>query len=162
MKSVNSTSGFTLIEVLIAMVVLAVGLLGLAALQATSLKNNQSAYFRSQATQLAYDIADRMRTNVVALNAGQYNNRAATADNCNANTCTPAEMAGYDLAQWNQQIAAQLPSGVGLVCIDNTPEDGQATAAQCDGSGDAYAVKLWWDDNREGAANQRFVISFQP
>ena len=59
----NKNAGFTLIEVLIAMLVLAVGLLGLAGLQATSLRNNQSAYNRSQATQLAYDIADRMRAN---------------------------------------------------------------------------------------------------
>ncbi|MCX7101946.1 MAG: type IV pilus modification protein PilV, partial [Methylobacter sp.] len=60
----KQTAGFTLIEVLIAMLVLAVGLLGLAGLQATSLKSNQSAYNRSQATQLAYDLADRMRANV--------------------------------------------------------------------------------------------------
>ncbi len=59
----KTNTGFTLIEVLIAMLVLAVGLLGLAGLQATSLRNNQSAYNRSQATQLAYDLADRMRAN---------------------------------------------------------------------------------------------------
>ena len=59
----NKNTGFTLIEVLIAMIILAVGLLGLAGLQATSLRNNQSAYNRSVATQLAYDIADRMRAN---------------------------------------------------------------------------------------------------
>jgi type IV pilus assembly protein PilV len=56
-------AGFTLIEVLVAMVVLTVGLLGLAGLQATSLKNSQNAYYRSVATQLAYDMADRMRAN---------------------------------------------------------------------------------------------------
>src|SRR5664280_455779 len=61
--TMNKNSGFTLLEVLIAMLVLAVGLLGLAGLQATSLRNNQSAYNRSQATQLAYDLADRMRNN---------------------------------------------------------------------------------------------------
>ena len=59
----KKNTGFTLIEVLIAMIVLAVGLLGLAGLQATSLRNNQSAYNRIKATQLAYDIADRMRAN---------------------------------------------------------------------------------------------------
>ena len=64
----NKNAGFTLIEVLIAMLVLAVGLLGLAGLQATSLRNNQSAYNRSQATQLAYDLADRMRANFTEAN----------------------------------------------------------------------------------------------
>ena len=60
----NKNTGFTLIEVLIAMLVLAVGLLGLAALQASSLRNAQSAYNRSLATELAYDLADRMRANI--------------------------------------------------------------------------------------------------
>ena len=64
MNKMKTHSGFTLIEVLISMLILAVGLLGLAGLQATGLRNNLSAYNRSQATQLAYDMADRMRANV--------------------------------------------------------------------------------------------------
>ena len=64
MINMKTNSGFTLIEVLIAMLVLAVGLLGLAGMQATGIRNNLSAYNRSLATQLAYDMADRMRSNV--------------------------------------------------------------------------------------------------
>ena len=156
----NKNSGFTLIEVLIAMLVLAVGLLGLAGLQATSLRNNQSAYHRSQATQLAYDIADRMRSNKPASN---YNNQAATNDDCITNTCTPSQMAGYDLKEWNDQLTLLLPSGEGVVCLDNTPVDGTSkTAHNCDGAGSTYAIKIWWDDSRSGAASQRFIVSFQP
>lgn len=55
--------GVTLIEVLVALVVLSIGVIGLAALQAQALQMNQGAYMRAQATNLAYDIADRMRTN---------------------------------------------------------------------------------------------------
>ena len=73
----NKNAGFTLIEVLIAMLVLAVSLLGLAGLQATSLRNNQSAYNRSQATQLAYDLADRMRANAAGIST--YTTNMATA-----------------------------------------------------------------------------------
>jgi len=62
--------GFTLIEVLVSMIVLAIGLLGLAGLQMSSLRNNLSAYHRSQATQLAYDMADRMRTNIADAKLG--------------------------------------------------------------------------------------------
>lgn len=155
----NKNAGFTLIEVLIAMLVLAVGLLGLAGLQATSLRNNQSAYFRSQATQLAYDITDRIRTNIL----GNYDNQTASNDDCVTNSCaTPSEMVGFDLKQWNDQLSAQLPTGEGIVCLDNTPDDGTSKATPlCDGTGDAYAVKIWWDDDRSGT-NQRFVMSFQP
>ena len=63
--------GFTLLEVLIAVMLLAVGLLGLAGLQAVSLRNNHSAYLRSQATMLTYDIIDSMRTNRSAAQAAE-------------------------------------------------------------------------------------------
>lgn len=164
----KTNAGFTLIEVLIAVVVLAAGLLGLAALQTTTLSNNQSAYFRSQATQLAYDISDRMRSNQAGVTAGNYNDAAATADDCEANICTPAQMAGYDLNRWNAALTAPrdgLPSGTGVVCIDSTPEDvpvATPAAKRCDGFGTNYAIKIWWDDNRSGAANQRFITSFRP
>jgi type IV pilus assembly protein PilV len=161
----NGSAGFTLIEIIISVVVLAIGLLGMAALQMNGLRNNQSAYFRAQATQLAYDMADRMRTNIVeasdpsVLNAGTYNNGAATTDICETGgtTCTTDQMTGYDFSQWNTELAAQLPFGTGTVCIDSTP-----LTDACDGTGTVYAIKVWWDDNRSGAANQRFVMSFQP
>ena len=60
-------SGFSLIEVLVALLVLSIGLLGLAALQAQGLRFNHDAYVRTQATNLAYDIVDRMRVNNTAL-----------------------------------------------------------------------------------------------
>lgn len=155
-------SGFTLLEVLIAVLVLAIGLLGMAGLQVAGLRNNQSAYYRSQATQLAYDMADRVRANSVGLNNGNYNNGAATNDDCVINACDAAQMAGYDLARWTAELATQLPSGAGVVCIDDTPNDGTAAAPACDNTGTAYAIKVWWDDDRSGEANQRFVTSFRP
>lgn len=136
----DKNTGFTLIEVLIAMVILAVGLLGLAGLQATSLRNNQSAYNRSQATQLAYDIADRMRANVSAANnyVGTFMApSAATAQaDCStvSTTCTPAKMAQNDLFQWNAAVSTTLPSGAG-------------TIAQ---AGTVFTVTINWDDNRDG------------
>ena len=79
-RTVDKNTGFTLIEVLIAMLVLAGGLLGLAGLQATSLSNGQSAYNRSQATQLAYQLADNMRANIPGVAA--YTGPAAQIANC--------------------------------------------------------------------------------
>jgi type IV pilus assembly protein PilV len=162
-------NGFTLIEVLIAVVILTGGILGMAALQATALQNNQSAYFRSQATQMAYDMSDRMRSNRAGVNATNYNDKASTNDDCVTNTCTPAQMAGYDLAQWNNALSTQLPGGVGVVCLDSTPSDGTGTAnagaKACDGLGSTYAIKIWWDDDRRDNSdnsNQLFVMSFQP
>jgi type IV pilus assembly protein PilV len=167
MTNMKIHAGFTLIEVLVAVVVLAGGLLGLAALQATTVRNNQSAYHRSLATQLAYDMSDRMRSNIVGVNAGNYNDKAATNDVCEGvNNCTAAQIAGYDLALWNGATGlGQLPDGKGLVCIDSTPTDGTGTlnAGQkmCDGLGSEYAIKVWWDDDRSGNTTL-FSMSFRP
>ncbi len=162
---IKINAGFTLIEVLIAVVILAGGLLGLAALQATTLRNNQSAYFRSLATQLAYDISDRMRSNRAGVIAGVYNDAAASNDNCEVNTCTPAQMAGYDMARWHGAAGlGQLPGGAGVVCIDSSPldvPDATPAANGCDGVGNDYAIKIWWDDDRSGI-EKLYVMSFRP
>ena len=166
----KSQAGFTLIEVLVSALILAIGLVGVAGLQATSLKNNQSAYMRSQATALAYDLADRMRSNVAAANAGSYAPAsAAVRATCTSTTgCSAQQLAQNDLSEWTTALASNLPMGSGFVCIDSTPNDGSdAGSPACDGTGTQFAVKVWWDDDRDGAitvtaANtERMVINFQ-
>jgi len=106
--------GFTLIEVLIAITILAVGLLGVAALQVTSVRVNQSANFRSQATALAASMLDAMRANRAAVLRGEYYAGFADAA-CDTSAALPAVAAKRDLAQWRQQIACALPDGKGAV-----------------------------------------------
>lgn len=72
MKIKMHMKGFTLVEVLVALLILSIGLLGLAGLQAGGLRSNHSAYLRSQAVMLAHDMADRMRSNPVAAAADCY------------------------------------------------------------------------------------------
>ena len=152
----QAQSGFTLIEVLVSMLILSIGLIGVAALQGVSLKNTQSAFMRSQATALAYDLADRMRANRLAAEIGLYDpGTAATVSACKSTTgCIPQDMAKHDLAEWNAAIATYLPMGQGFVCLDSTPNDGaSAGSPACDGSGTQFAVKIWWDENRDGTFN---------
>jgi len=98
--------GFTMIEVLIAVFVLAIGLLGLASLQTRSLQFNFSAYQRSQANVLAYDIIDRMRANRDVVLAGGYahdlNDGPVSSTNCQGAgaSCSAGDMAQFDLTQW--------------------------------------------------------------
>ncbi len=162
--------GFTLIEVLVSALVLSIGLVGVAGLQAFSLKNNQSSFMRSQATSLAYDLADRMRANVASATANMYAPAAATVEvSCKTTAgCSPQQMARHDLAEWNAAIAMYLPMGEGFVCIDSTPFDGSGAAnPACDGLGTQFAVKVWWDDDRDGAISvtaantERVAINFQ-
>jgi len=159
----KSNKGFTLLEVLIAVLVLSIGLLGLAGLQLTGLRNNHSAQLRGQATQFAYDMVDQMRANPVGMGASAYNSPTATATascltSIPATGCTPAQMAEQDMFEWAANIAAALPDGDAIVCLDATPEDGTSAAKACSGGGSVYALKLWWTDDRSGA-EQRFVTT---
>lgn len=115
---------FTLVEVMVAMVIFSVGLLGLAGLQSLGMTNNQTAFFRTIAMQQAYNMSDRMRNNVAGVNAGNYSaiTTAATAlgTNCITATCTPAALAAFDAFEWNTSNAAQLPQGRGSVTAVGT------------------------------------------
>lgn len=117
--------GFSLLEVLIALLVLAIGLLGLATLQTVGIKFNQESYLRSQAVLIAYDVIDRIRANPVAKSAGSYDSVAAsatyTAPTCTgAVDCTTSDIATYDLANWKARIAAALPMGTGEISTSGT------------------------------------------
>jgi len=169
----HTASGFTLLEVLISIVIIAFGLLGIVGLQAFALKNNQSASFRLTATTLAGDIVDRMKTNVAGVTTGAYDHADAGAyavgnkvAGCLAAGCSPAELAANDLAEWSEKVAQALPGGRAVVCLDSTPNDGTAPgAAACDGAGTVgYAVKIWWTDDRTSKTPtpQLFWTAFNP
>lgn len=130
-------AGFTLIEVMVAVLVLSVGLLGLASLQANGLRQNSSAYMRTQAIIMANDMADRMRANPTEVAAGTYNNIVATiADpGCLLATCTPDRIAEHDIATWYSSLS-ELPNGTGTVT----------------GDGRLFTITVMWDDNKVGAA----------
>jgi type IV pilus assembly protein PilV len=116
--------GTTLVETLVALVVLSVGLLGIAALQMTSLRNNRGAHLRSQAQVLAYDIADRMRANRNVALANAY---------VVALGVTPAggTLNALDLQEWKATLAQALPSG-----------DGEITRV-----GNMFRIRIRWTDS---------------
>lgn len=140
--------GLSMIEILVTVVVLSIGLLGLAGLQLTGLKYNHSAYLRSQATLLASDVIDRMRANRDAARSGSYDiaiGTAATAGACTGvgTNCTPAEMAAADLAEWKQDLRSLLPGGDGAI------------SRTINGNEVRFTITIQWDDTRgETAATQ--------
>ncbi len=143
--------GFTLIEVLVALVVLSIGILGVAGLQVKSQQYSRSAYLNTQATILAHDMIERMRANPQGLmGAGNafYDKPAAKRhDSCYQLTgCSVQQMAENDSYEWRQDVSEKLPNGKAVVCIDSTPEDGAPKKPACDGSGRQYAVKVWWQN----------------
>nr|WP_256835895.1 type IV pilus modification protein PilV [Pseudomonas oleovorans] len=141
--------GFTLIEVMVALVVLAIGLLGMATLMMQSMQSSESAYSRSQATILAYDILERMRANKVASTDARisfnvplasqnsaYVYSYSASGNCPAGgnaSATGTPKATADLASWCQQIRATLPSV-------------QTASIARPGSGTRYLIVVSWQD----------------
>lgn len=137
----NSTTrtqrGFTLIEVLVTVIILAIGLLGLAGLQLGGLRYSFSAYQRSQATIMANDIVDRMRANRTVAEAGGYDidlGDEPDEEDCTgiAENCTSATLADADLYEWKQSLANTLPAGDGSI----------------DNDGGTFTITIQWDDTR--------------
>lgn len=110
----KKAAGFTLLEILVALVVLSIGLLGLASLQASGLRSNHSGYLRSQATIYAYEMADRMRANRATAIGGGYNITLATT------APTGDQIPNYDRREWLNALAGSLPSGDGQIDCSNT------------------------------------------
>ncbi len=148
--------GFSLIEVLVALAVLSVGLLGLAALQTTGLKFNHQSYERTQAVLQAYDIIDRMRANKSdsggAINS-TYDNVAlgatlgTTTSDCSSTICTGTQLAQYDIRKWNITNAALLAEGKGAICKGSFTDDANGYPAGCTESGSIYRVAVAWKEN---------------
>jgi type IV pilus assembly protein PilV len=146
-------SGFSLLEVLITLVIMAISLLGLAGLQATSIKNNLSAYHRSQAIIIAYDVIDRMRANKPSID--KYLSSAMTPSTAKSkpacitggNGCSSAQMAEHDLSEWDDMLKSSLPSGTGKIELN----------------GLMYTITVTWDDRDDTkAGNTSFTVSYQP
>ncbi len=161
--------GVSMIEVLVTLLVSAVGLLGVASLQMSAVKNTRESQLRSMATVLAHDMAERMRSNLVGLAVpNQYYDQlqgTATAQDCRAGSCNAQELARFDYWEWSQQLAAHLPNGTGVVCVDSTPDDGVDGNGQCDvnlAQPATYAIKIFWDEDGDGVRESRFVTKVLP
>jgi len=146
--------GFTLIEVLVSIVIVAFGLLGVAGLLIKSATLGVSAHNRTLATQKVYEMVDRMRLNSVGVRNGSYDSLAgtATAVDCDAPTvCSTSAIATHDYYQWTQGLAAALgASATGKV--------------QADGDG-LFTITVAWPEKDFGLANfsnQTYTLSVRP
>lgn len=111
--------GITLIESLVAIVVVALGILGVVGVQMRTLADTQTSVRRAQAIRLIEDLGERMKVNPNSLMSiksyeSAYDKKGSdltAATNCSTTTCTPAEQAQYDLKQWKTTVEQALPGG---------------------------------------------------
>lgn len=154
----RACGGVSMIEVLIAIVVSAVGLLGLAALQGSALQNNHLSAQYTQAAMLAQSLSESMRANRMAVLAGDYDRNPAddppdAATDCSTKVCTSSQLAAWDLARLLAQLgpgeyslsaSVPLASGMlGVVCAD----------AACSETS-PRVITVYWDAARSGASLQ--------
>jgi type IV pilus assembly protein PilV len=132
MKHPGRQTGAGMVEVLIALLISAVGLLGLGGLQASSLRYQKTANFRGLATQYASEMADRLRANLVGVRAGNYSDFASDTYTGNAPTapasmpcngsdtasCSPQQVAVQDVYRWRLGLSQGLAGGYGEVSGD--------------------------------------------
>jgi type IV pilus assembly protein PilV len=154
MRIRNLQSGFTMVEVLVALIVLAIGLLGIAALYLNSLQAGRTAVYRTGAVNLAADLADRIRMNRTAQAA--YGTLFADVEvpvgTCaTTGGCSDADLASTDLASWKDEIAQQLPNGQGQVVVTLPVAAGEPTS---------YLITVQWAEVG-AAAPVSFQLGFQ-
>lgn len=158
MKIRKRQSGFSLIEVLVSVVIMSVGILGIAGMQVISLQQNRSSLLRTEALQLGNDILDRMRANPNEDYSGiDFGALPPDNPNCVQAPCTRAQMKAYDITQWQCSINSQIS---GTICatygITGTLPGGAgaiingASDASCDVINEICVV-VQWVDNRDGS-----------
>lgn len=170
----TNQSGFSLIEVLVTMAIVAVGLMGLIALMLKGLQANSGSSMRTVATAQAYDMADRMRANLAGVLAGDYDSilppgsastscaglgayvapptssslAACTTAAAGCSTaCSISDVATRDKCAWHLANATSLSSGSGAVCKV---------------AGNAYDIYISWDDDKSGNTNKTFKLRLEP
>lgn len=172
MAALHKRGGFTLLEVLIALLVFSLGLLGLAGLIIMSIKTNHSAYLRTQATFLAESMADRMRADTMAIWASSYNGSypltPTTAPCAGGAACSFTDVAARDKLIWSQQLRDSLPNVTATInCVPNAGIVTPSASANPPYNG-LCTMQIKWNESTTkvaastGTQQQTFAWVFQP
>ncbi len=152
LRSSSRAAGFTLIEVLIALIVLVLGVLGAAGMTLASMRDSKQSGLRAQASALAYELGDIMRANP-GQSAVFTGGTAVANAGCWTTGCAPTDMAKNDFYEWKLKLAtpAGLPNASAVVCHDAT----NLNTFACDNNALApLVVKLKWDEKNNAARDQ--------
>ncbi len=163
--------GFTLIEVLVAILIVAVGILGVAGMQVVSLQQNRNALLRDTSLQLGNDIMDRMRANRLEVYSPvALDDTPSFSTDCNDNNCNTEEMLEFDVAQWKCRLDPLDADGaLYQACTDlgitQASLPGGRGAIDGGNNGTPYVVTVEWTADRDGNKTQvilRAIITDRP
>jgi len=178
--SKSEQTGFSLVEVLIAVFVLALGVIGVAGMQLTAMRTSQQSAFQTNAVELATEMGDEMRANDQQMQLPDGSNPFLNVDyqsqsgapasahaTCysRAANCSGEELAAFDINEWEQRIKASLPVSRAKICRDGRPWDGEAKSLtwDCDSSSGNIVIKIGWRArNPDGSFTAASGMSFPP
>lgn len=179
---ISGQRGVSLIEVLVAVLVLALGVIGAAGMQLTAMRTARQSGFQTAAVQLASELADKMRANDKQMKLADGDNPFLGLDYksaldgeptppnklCHASNCNPGELAKFDIYEWTKRLKAALPEGRARVCRDAEPwsDSKGALTWSCTsgaGNGTAVVVKVGWQGkNPDGTLIRDAAKEFPP
>lgn len=157
-KSFSHQQGVTLLEVLIAILVLSFGLLGMLGLTANGIKMTSSSHYRTIAAQQLASMADMINANPYIVSKYAPPTSTATAACLSTTGCAHAStttllsdasyatMPNNDYNVWLVNLTRLLPNGLGIVCLDADPADGNSADFKCSGAG-RPTIKICWNEN---------------
>ncbi len=156
----KKAQGFTLMEVLVALAVLSIGLLGMAGMQLFSMKSSHNAYLQSQASYFAYDLIDKMRANPIGFGNGNYDSAytsiPGSPPNCQSTTatCSPTQLASFELAQCKSALVnyENYSSCTGTLDMTSVLPNGDGKIER---NGDDVTVTVQW---QAGANPEEIMI----
>ena len=154
----SSAAGFTLIEVMVALIVLVLGVLGAAAMTLTAIRDGKQAGLRSQASAMAYELSDLMRMSPGQETVFTGSTTPTAVSACWVAGCSLPEMAQNNLYEWRAKLGSAngLPNGAAVICRDaaNLTSDA-AGYGTCDGLVTSpLVVKIKWDEKVDNARGQ--------
>ncbi len=155
-KSRTGQAGVGLIEILVAVFVLAVGFLASARMQVSAMQSSQSAYFESQAYFMAGDMLARMRANVDGVRNGAYDNLSTSSviaePQCGNQFCTPTQISQQDLYDWSRNLVSELTnSGFTPLLPSSATTVAEGTVTRL-ANGQHSVVLVWADEQSEDTA----------
>ena len=176
MQVLSRQRGVSLIEVMMAVLIFSVGLIGLASLMVMATRSNHAAYLRTQVTFLASNMADRMSANPEGVWKGAYNSNsypvAAGSIGCGSGAaCSPADLAVHDQRLWSNQLRTFLPDPAATIDCGGVTSVGYNPTSQLalrPPYGGSCKMTIRWsergagDKNHRDSVNQTFAWEFQP
>ena len=176
MQVLSRQRGVSLIEVMMAVLIFSIGLIGLAGLVVMSTRSNHAAYLRTQVTFLASNMADRMSANPAGVWKGSYNSNAypvaaATVGCGSGAACSSADLAVHDQQLWSNQLRTFLPNPVATIACGGLTTAGYDPTSQLamrPPYGGNCIMTIKWSERADGDAANRgnvtpnFVWDFQP